>query len=359
MRIDDLTCCRAAFAGWVYAYHLNLHVGGKTGWLGAIVSRGYLGVDGFFILSGLVLGIAHPAQALDWPSLRAFWIRRLARIYPVHLAMIVLLAVLLAVSALADVRPNQPERFGADELVRNLLLLQGWGFSDRWAWIYPSWSISTEWAGYLAFPLLWLAVRRLPAWSRTPMLVAMFALLLAVDAAAGPVGLNLTYAGALRRFFPEFVAGMVICSFTGGLPGRVLVGLGAAVLALAVPFGSDPIIVLGLGLILFGLTQAARQGAAPLVAGVPGLVWLGVLSYAFYMSFAPAETIAAFAWRRLGVAPVEHPAVYVVTSTALTFAIAIAAWRFVERPAQRAVVKRFAATSPAPALAPTRPPTTV
>ncbi len=55
-RIDDLTACRAVFAGWVFLYHLNLHLGpGGLAWLRPLVGRGYLGVDGFFVLSGLVL----------------------------------------------------------------------------------------------------------------------------------------------------------------------------------------------------------------------------------------------------------------------------------------------------------------
>ena len=36
------------------------------------VSRGYLGVDGFFVLSGLILAHAHPATGTPW----RFWARR-------------------------------------------------------------------------------------------------------------------------------------------------------------------------------------------------------------------------------------------------------------------------------------------
>lgn len=160
-RIADLTCCRAVFALWVYLYHLDLQLrpGAGFGPFEPLVRRGYLGVDGFFVLSGSVLALAHPELVPAWPQLREFWLKRLRRIYPVHLAMIVLLIVLLGGGALAHVYPRNPDRFGLGELARHLLLVHGWGASDRWAWNYPSWSISTEWAGYLAFPMLWLFIR--------------------------------------------------------------------------------------------------------------------------------------------------------------------------------------------------------
>ena len=63
--VVDLTCCRALFAAWVFAYHMNLqtHYADALGPLGSVVERGSLGVDGFFILSGMILAHAHPHLA--------------------------------------------------------------------------------------------------------------------------------------------------------------------------------------------------------------------------------------------------------------------------------------------------------
>ena len=342
MRIHDLTCARALFAGWVFAYHLKLQIAPEGG-LGAVLAgRGYLGVDGFFILSGLVLALAHPETALSWRAAADFWVRRLARLYPVHLAMILLLAALLGGAWAVGVRPNQPERFGVDELIRNLLLVHGWGASDRWAWNYPSWSISTEWAGYLVFPLLWLGARRLPERVLYVALILCFAALLVVNWRAGPVGLNLTYEGALWRFFPEFLAGMLLCRLTRTLPGRTVAGMGAAALAVSVPLGPDTAVVLGLAVLLLGLLQTGRQGGRALLARIPGLVWLGDLSYAFYMSFAPAEMMLAFLGRRTGIEAGAHPVAFVAVSTGLTLVLAVAVRHWVERPAQRVILRRLA-----------------
>jgi len=339
-RIDDLTCCRAVFAGWVFAYHVHLQLGRPDLGIGLMpaVIRGYLGVDGFFVLSGLVLAHAHPCLPLNCTAVLDFWGRRLARLYPVHLAMIVLLAALLVAGLAVGLVPREPERFGIAELVRSLLLIQSWGFSDRLAWNYPSWSISTEWAGYLAFPPLWWLLRRM----RPALVMALPPLMLLALAvvAAGAVGLNLTYTGALTRFFPEFIAGMAIVRLAAVAP-RLAAGPAIAAIggmgALVVAFGAGPdwLVVAGIWCLLAGLYVAGLRGGRTLLARLPGLMFLGAISYSFYMSFAPVEMVQASAWRRLGVEPAAHPLLYVLTTTALTLTLGSLAWRFVERPAQR------------------------
>ena len=332
-QLPDLTCLRGAAALWVYAYHVNLQLGGG-GW--AVLRRGYLGVDAFFMLSGLVLAYAHPRLVPRGPAPLRFWGRRLARLYPVHLATLVLLAAALGVARATGVSIRDAGRFGGGELLRSLLLVHGWGLSGRWAWNYPSWSISTEWAGYLAFPWLWLAVRRLPA----PAAVVLLAggLLALVAAGAGPVGLNLTYEGALFRFVPEFLAGLALARLSTPLAatagsGIVLV-LAAAAWLVAVAALPDALVVADLWCVLAALMAGALRGARRLDR-VPGLRAFGVLSYAFYMSFALAELASVTVLRALGRAPPASPVAYVVLTTALTLALAAVLHRVVERPALR------------------------
>jgi peptidoglycan/LPS O-acetylase OafA/YrhL len=346
-RIDDLTCCRAVFASWVFLYHLNLQLFSASPFGPAefFVRRGYLGVDGFFILSGLILAHVHPHLGLSWPDVRGFWARRLLRIYPVHLAVIFLLLLLLAAGVSAGLTPRDPARFGVDELLRNLLLVHGWGLSDRWAWNYPSWSISTEWAGYLAFPLLWAAMRRLSAVQAAMLLPVLLAALVAAEWGGGGMRLNMAYSGALGRFFPEFLAGMALsraAPLLGGLvTGKIFLAVVAA-WTMAATFGpSDAVVVAGLFLVLAGLFLNARSGGSPVLARLPGLIFLGTISYAFYMSFAAVEMAQAVLWRQLATAPADHPLFFSLLTTALTLALAVLLWRGVERPAQRHLGKRI------------------
>lgn len=338
--VSDLTCCRGVFAAWVFAYHVRLQLAPLSfGWADPLICRGYLGVDGFFILSGLVLSHSHPALGLTRAELWRFWARRLCRIYPVHLAMLGLLCVLLLAASAIGVGPREPARFGPDEFLRQVLLLHGWGFGGRWAWNYPSWSISTEWAGYLGFPFLWLMLRRASIASCWAALGLALAGLIAADAWSGAVGLNLTLHGTLARFVPEFVGGMLAARLLAASERRVsgpLVAAGGLGLTVAATlFWRDWVVVAGLWLGLAGLMLIARQQRPPVFSRAPGLVPLGGLSYAFYMSFAIVETVQSVAWRNAGIAPAARPIAYAVTSTLLTFLLALAAARWVERPSLR------------------------
>jgi peptidoglycan/LPS O-acetylase OafA/YrhL len=95
--LTDINACRAIFALLVFLYHVNLHVGfaGSLGWFAPVVTQGYLGVDGFFMLSGLILAQVEPDMAFCVQGVLRLWGKRLERIYPVHLAVIVLLALFL------------------------------------------------------------------------------------------------------------------------------------------------------------------------------------------------------------------------------------------------------------------------
>ncbi|MBN9507801.1 MAG: acyltransferase [Alphaproteobacteria bacterium] len=357
--IDDLTCCRALFAGWVFAYHLNLHANyaPALGPFGAVVRHGSLGVDGFFILSGLVLAYAHPTLSAGFADARRFWAKRLVRIYPVHLAMILVLALMIGSAWLLGVRPREPDRFSLVELFRHLTLIQAWGASDRWAWNYPSWSISAEWAGYLAFPYLWVLLRRQNGIGLAVVLPLTFLGVVATRVWEARTGVSLTYDGGVLRLFPEFIAGAAILPLLPRLPallrGHPVALAGGVAAILAAMADSRVATITALWFVLGGLFLAARQGIRPVLARVPGLRWLGEISYSFYMSFALTETLQASLWRSLGLEAAERPLLYVVSSTVLTFGLAVLAYRLVERPAMRAYAA-YASRQSARAAVPAR-----
>ena len=337
--ITDLTCCRALFAAWVFAYHVNLqsHYAHLLGPVGRIVQRGAMGVDGFFILSGMILAYVYPTLAPTFSDARAFWAKRLVRIYPLHLATILAIASMLSTAWLLHLQPRDPERFGVRELLSHLALLQAWGVSGRWAWNYPSWTISAEWAGYLLFPILWPLLRGRKGMSLAAVLLAALLGAAAARVASAEYGLTLTYDGGLYRFFPEFIAGTAIIPLLQRLPARVpghpVAALGAALVVSAAISGQELAILAGLWLVLAGLMQAGQQERRALLGRVPGLEWLGEVSYSFYMSFALVETLQATAWRYFQADPAAHKVIYGVTVTAMTLGLATLAHRLVEEPA--------------------------
>jgi peptidoglycan/LPS O-acetylase OafA/YrhL len=349
-QITDLTCCRALFAAWVFAYHVNLQAdyAPTLGAVGTLVRHGSMGVDGFFILSGMILAYAHPDLSPKLSEAWRFWVKRLVRIYPVHIAMILLFCILLGSAWLMHLHPRDPSRFSGAELARHIVLIHAWGASDRWAWNYPSWSISAEWAGYLLFPFLWMLLRRQNGIGLALVLPLTFLGVVFARILAHAQNLSLTYDGGLIRFFPEFIAGIAILPLLScwrtQVNGNAVALCGTAGAVAGTLYGSEVATVVALWFMLAGLLLAARQGRAALLGRLPALRWLGEISYSYYMSFAAVETMQATLWRHYDIMPAQHPLLYGLTTTAMTLGLAVLAWRFVERPAMRAFAVATART---------------
>ncbi len=353
--ITDLTICRAAFAAWVFIYHLDLHLhfSQALGVFSPLITHGYMGVDGFFILSGLVLLHTHrefdavQKSALHmkfrWAGqgvLLRFYAKRLARIYPVHLATILILLALAGGGAALGVHPHSAQRFTLSTLLENLFLVQGWGADHFGAWNYPAWSISAEWAGYLLFPLFALILTYFIRGVSLQVIIAAFPILGVIYFFSGH-SLNLAFGAGLIRFFPEFIAGMAAWRVAASIAdyafarrvflwGGLLLLLGGAVL------GVDLVIVVGLWSLIFAFYLQADTQRPALLGRRPVLHFLGLLSYCFYMSFAIAEMLTMRAFQHYGWQPAEEKLLFAASMTSLTFALAILLRGFVEQPCRRA-----------------------
>jgi peptidoglycan/LPS O-acetylase OafA/YrhL len=360
--ITDLTICRAAFAGWVFVYHIDLYLN-FSAWLGPfseLIRRGYLGVDGFFILSGLILARVHPDLANQdddphrpkfKPPSRAtvliFWGKRLARLYPVHLATIVILGGLVLSGMALGWAPRDPARFGLPALAQNLLLVQGWGGTAQGAWNYPSWSISTEWAGYLLFPALWLALTYCPSIVAVQAAIVSFTVMGTVFV-MNQFSLNLTYAWGLFRFIPEFAVGLAsarfvyLCADEAWMRKLCLYGGGGFILLGAV-LRVDFVAVLGLWAVLFTFLMQADTGWPPVLGNRRVPRWMGLISYSFYMSFSIPELVLCQFFRRAGWTPASHAALFASGMVVGTFVLAILLYTAVETPCRRAADRWLAA----------------
>jgi len=338
--ITDLTVCRAFFAAWVFIYHIDLHAqfSAYLGPAAGLIRHGYLGVDGFFLLSGMILARVHPELAYHPEGALRFWGKRLARIYPVHLAVILILGVLLLTGLGLGFAPRDPQRFTAASLIENLLLIQGWGFTNPLAWNYPAWSVSTEWAGYIAFPALWYYFGRwrpiIPGQTLIIAMTVIGTLAFEMD------GLNLTGGFGMLRFFSEFLIGMTTIRLVpinaDYMPSNVLTRVGIAVALFGALIGVDSLAALGLWLLLAALIMQEDAERPPIFGRAVFLRFLGRLSYAFYMSFGTIELILAALFRHQGWDPSSQKLLYAVGMTVLTFALALILHVFVETPCRRA-----------------------
>ncbi|MFC5343334.1 acyltransferase family protein [Brevundimonas staleyi] len=351
-RLPALTSIRFWLALGVVLFHyqLNIVAEGEQGL--ALIERARLAVDFFFILSGFVLAHAYGSQVEDGSySHRRFLIARLARIYPAHLAMLGLM-LLIVLTALLSGQPFDIESYGPEGFLSALFLTHAWipSLAPN-EWNGPSWSLSAEWAAYLAFPIFaWagLKVRRNP-WIVTGVAATLF---LGLDAFyRWRFGDLLTHAElnfGVLRIVPEFLLGVGLyrlgerLRWSRGMTVAMATGSIAALIGLMSVGADERLIVFSASLVILSLAMLARTQADQVFAH-PWLLEAGEASYALYLVHLPLLIL----WKN-GMAlftgidssyRMSFPEAGVLLL--LTLACAFALHAFVERPARRWIRKRF------------------
>jgi peptidoglycan/LPS O-acetylase OafA/YrhL len=122
---------------------------------------GFYCVDFFFVLSGVVLARAYLTEPRRH-DLAGNLVRRLARIYPLHLATLIAVALLhwILVGVMHQSPPSVMQHNDLYHLFLNLTLSNYIGLQRGMSFNAPSWSISTEVYANLIFFLL-IRVRRI------------------------------------------------------------------------------------------------------------------------------------------------------------------------------------------------------
>jgi peptidoglycan/LPS O-acetylase OafA/YrhL len=340
----------------------------------AYFHNAWLFVDLFFVLSGMVISLGYVQADLDDFSPREFLVRRLARIYPLHivtlLAMLILrLAKLGLVGAgLLHVPPADFEVNNAYSFFLNVFLLQSLGFIDYLSWNGPSWSISTEFYTYLLFGAVLLCAQRLG--SRRSFYAA--SLLLAAGSWfvivvwLGKHSLEFHYDFGLIRCVMSFFIGVLTVKIVSDRPhitGRTMQATLqlAALLACVVVVclvGSYPELSLGAPLV-FALLLGSLM-AFPVAWPLPGvlaatpLVWLGKRSYSIYMVHAAVllvleYAVSAFGPQRLQKLDVLLPGLSATLTlmflVTLVLALSELTFKYVEGPGSRIVRRLFSRES--------------
>ena len=242
----------------------------------------HLGVDIFFLLSGFILYHVYGARfqgGVSWSAFRSFLVRRLLRIYPLHLATLLMVLVLMRFAL-----PDQ----GAWHLALHLSLTHAWGLADQFVFNAPSWSISAEFAAYLAFPLMAVAV----GWrlGRLALLgLAAGAAMLLWALGGGSLDLDaIGRSHVLLRVALGFPLGVLIgwgfhagyrpdAARASALQATSLLAMGAGL-----AFGLAEIwLIVPFALLVFA-TAGDKGFLSPVLALAP-LHWLGKVSYGIYL----------------------------------------------------------------------------
>ena len=109
-------------------------------------------VDLFFVVSGFVIARQYLDRVGDAASTGRFLWRRIARIYPLHLATLAFYVVFALALHSGIARSDNPARYPFSDLPAQLLLLHAFD-GERLTFNFPSWSLSAEMFCYLLFPL--------------------------------------------------------------------------------------------------------------------------------------------------------------------------------------------------------------
>lgn len=320
-------------------------------------STGFIWVDFFFILSGFILSHVY-GRAMLAPAgpgaktTRRFYVARLARIYPLHLATLMAM-VALELSAYV-LRPEiadafRSERKSPESIVQHLTLTHAWATMRLLEWNVPSWSISTEAFAYLVFPLL------LPlAHARSVVLRGLLpAAAVVIYAHTFVQYTNVEDQQPLARCLAGFVTGMVLHRAWQARDGLApatasvlqLAALAAAIMAMH--FGwSQAIVVAAFAVLIYA--TADDRGAAPWLLRQRPLLLLGTLSYSMYMTHWIVYKlywmygVNALSGLASQYSPLKVYGLKVGMLLALTMGLSVLAYSRIELPARHYLTRRLA-----------------
>lgn len=290
--ITALTGLRGIGAVWVFLFHLfgNYEL--------PIIHQGNLAVPMFFVLSGFILSFVHETDFCKIPNartLKLFFSARLARIYPLHI--FVLLVLLLFTTLLPSfIERYQSQRFSLPNFFATLFLIQTWGighftpFKDASdAWNGPAWSLSAEMAYYLLFPWIANAFIRIGkrdfAWEQVFFCAALM------------LAIYFTFAQSAETFTRSLICGWfafcfgisisIIAHRSTTFPTWIAEIMGSLLIITKLIFQNTNtgVFVLGVGALIYGLTRSdsclARTFSRPFV------YFFGKISFSIYIIHWP------------------------------------------------------------------------
>jgi peptidoglycan/LPS O-acetylase OafA/YrhL len=351
-RRRDIQGLRAVAVVLVVVFHAGLPVPG-----------GFTGVDVFFAISGFVITgtLLSELTAADSIGLPRFYARRIRRLLPALAVMLTVVALLATIAS-----PAQTQRVGAlTGAAASLFAANAYVFSlhdsyfhviSSWNFLLHTWTLAVEEQFYLVFPALllvsWRLGRRVSSGAQraagfgaiAALSIVSFWLSLRLSAGRSMGGLPHTpdsargfaFYGSPARAW-EFGAGASLALAAPWLarlprvPAGALGGIGIAGISVGAfaihdtssfP-GTAALLPVGGACALLAAGTASGGVASRLVSARPA-VWIGDLSYSWYLWHWPLIVFATALWSGQGAAP--------ATAAALSLVPAWLSYRYVENP---------------------------
>ena len=312
-------------ASGVVVYHFAAYNPGTA--LHGLVTEFGLFVDFFFILSGFVIAYVYADNVSTAAGVATFLRRRIARVYPLHFATLMFYVIPVAILTLAHRPIPNPEKYSLSFVPYQLTMTQSWFGNGALTFNHPAWSISVEWAMYLAFPLL--------IWFRR--LAGGWVILAAVVLGGAALGMFGDWEStAPLRAAPTFAIGVLIAMTFDRvkISGAFWLGVSAFLAAVVLMvWGANLLGILVLFALSVFLTANGQQQGQGTLFERKGFKLLGESSYSIYMLHTPILAIFINGiWSHLfGTSP-QIPIAYGVTLYFLIFVLSLLTFTYFENP---------------------------
>jgi peptidoglycan/LPS O-acetylase OafA/YrhL len=307
---------------------------------------GGVAVQAFWVLSGVVFAVTYCRSDVSF-SLRDFAVRRFSRLYPLHLATLLLVAAIQTLSFSLFGKHQVYDNNDAYHFFLQLFFASSWGFQVGDSFNGPIWSVSVEIIAYAMFAAYVLAASR----------NGLVALAIAVVGILWWLASDNSIVYCFGLFFLGVAVSLGVTGLAKRMAGGSLLRLGIAFLALSV-------------LVAVGVVQSGRAGQLATVLtticlpmAIAGLMcldvsrppvprslhWIGAITYATYLTHMPILMLMKMTMAALGWQDAASKTATLAVFCGAVIAVSIPVYRYFELPAQHWL--RTLLLSPGPASA--------
>jgi len=302
---------------------------------------GFTGVDVFFVISGyLITSLIYPQMQAGGFSFAAFYERRIRRLFPALFAVVAACLLLATLLLPVDLRSFSLSIAATALFAANFLFWSTTGYFDSTAdskLLLHAWTLSVEEQFYILFPaFLLLALRYLPRHA-LGLILALAALSLAASAtvaASEPAAaFYLPFFRAWELLLGALLAMNAIPPVTSpalrdglSLLGMFFVGYAVFTYTEGTTFSGVHALLPCIGTAL--LIHTGRDGGSRMarILALRPVQFVGLISYSLYLWHWPLVVFAKY------FANAELNLTEQLLVLAASFVLAIASWRYIERP---------------------------
>jgi peptidoglycan/LPS O-acetylase OafA/YrhL len=262
---------------------------------------GKIGVSFFFILSGFIMTTVYKNifTSINYNKLSNFYISRFAKIYPLHI-----LCFALTIPAMLSAYGVNIQHFFDTNLasyaVINILLLQSWFPNNNdifYAFNNVSWTLSVEAVFYALFPFLLISLDKIFKIVNRKYIYILAIMSVIIFMICINYNYSMTDNTAPLVRLPEFILGIIASLFvnkfnkTDSFKKYRLESISVILLLLSIasfPYVNDGHLAIGtltaLPILILIIVFSMEKGEISRLLGNKYFIWLGEISFAFYMT---------------------------------------------------------------------------